>query len=74
MEEKLKQLMADILNIDVASIDESTAIDNVASWDSMSHLNICLAIEREFDVSFDVAEMEGMISYNDILQTVSAKL
>lgn len=74
MEERIKQLMADILNIAIDSIDESTAIDNVESWDSMNHLNICLAMEQEFDITLTVDEMETMVSLYDIIQVVESKL
>ncbi|MBF0339975.1 MAG: acyl carrier protein [Magnetococcales bacterium] len=74
MELQIKQLMADFLNLDPERIDDSTAIENVAGWDSFNHLNLCLALEQEFSVTLDVAEMEAMTSYYDILQTIQAKL
>ena len=74
MEDIIKQLMADILNIDSRSIDDSTSIDNIESWDSMNHLNICLALEQEFNISLEVDEMESMISFYDIVQVISTKI
>jgi len=49
---KLKQVIADVLQINVSSIDDDTSVDTVESWDSLAHLNLILAIEERFDISF----------------------
>lgn len=74
VEEQVKQLMADILNLDLDSIDGSTSKDTTASWDSLSHINLIVALEQEFQVSFEVSEIESMLSYSDILETLEKKL
>jgi len=74
MEEQIKGLLADILNIDSESIDTSTSMDNTASWDSVNHLNVCYGIEEEFDISLEVSEMESMTSFHHIVQVVKTKV
>ncbi|MCK5666914.1 MAG: acyl carrier protein [Thiotrichaceae bacterium] len=74
MEEQIKELLVDILNIDPNSVDESTSMDNTASWDSMNHLNICLSIEQEFGITLEIFEIESMISFYDVVQVVETKL
>ncbi|MBF0178491.1 MAG: acyl carrier protein [Magnetococcales bacterium] len=74
MEEQIKRLMADILDLEPQAIDDATAMESVASWDSFNHLNLCLALEQEFGITLTVAEMEGMTSYYDICQAIREKL
>lgn len=74
MEEQVRQVMADILNLDLNSIDGSTSKDSTSSWDSLSHINLIVALEQEFQVSFEVSEIESMLSYQDILETLGRKL
>jgi acyl carrier protein len=74
MEDRVRQVMADILDLDADAIDESTAMESVSSWDSLSHINLCLGLEQEFQVSLEVAEIEAMLSYPDILQVLQQKL
>jgi acyl carrier protein len=73
MEELIRQVMADVLDLDVKAIDESTCQDNTASWDSLNHINLVAALEQEFDVAFDVSEMESMLSFSDIVEVLRAK-
>lgn len=73
-EQKIKRLMADVLNLDPERIDESTSMDNTESWDSANQISLLLALEDEFGIVFDVADFDSMRSYFDILQGVSARI
>lgn len=74
MEEQLKEIMGDILNLDAGSVDGSTSKDNTASWDSLNHINLVVALEQEFGLLFDLQEIESMLSYDQILQVLERKL
>ena len=74
VEQTIKEVMALILNIDAQRIDDGTSMDNTPGWDSANHINLVLALEEEFAVSFEVTELEMMVSYFDIVGVVGAKL
>jgi acyl carrier protein len=74
MEERIRQIMADVLDLDPRSIDGGTAMDSVDSWDSLTHINLCLGLEQDFQVFFTVPEMEAMLSYEDIIRVLAEKL
>lgn len=74
VEQTVKDLMSIILNIDAAKIDDSTAMDNTPGWDSANQINLILALEEEFSISFEVSEFELMVSFFDIVQVVGAKI
>ena len=66
--------MGDVLDLDPHSINGDTAMDSVESWDSLTHINLCLSLEQDFQVSFTVPEMEAMLSYEDIVRVLAEKL
>jgi acyl carrier protein len=74
VEEQIKQVMADVLNLDLKAINGATSKDGTASWDSLAHINLIVALEQEFQISFDVSEIESMLTYSDILETMERKL
>ena len=74
MEERVKQIMADIFDINPKKINKSTSMDNVAAWDSLKHINLILELEQEFRISLDTKEIESMLSFEDILKTLKMKL
>lgn len=74
VEQTIKDVMALVLNIDAQKIDDDTSKDNTPGWDSANHINLVLALEEEFSLSFEVTELEMMTSYYEILGVVGSKL
>ena len=74
MEEKVKQIMADIFDINPKKINKSTSMDNVDSWDSLKHINLILELEQEFNISLGTKEIESMLSFDEILKTLKLKI
>lgn len=62
-ETRLKGVLADVLKIDASGIGEDTSVDTVESWDSLRHLNLVLALETEFDVSFTEEQTVEILNY-----------
>jgi acyl carrier protein len=73
MEERLRAIMADVLNVDANSIYPETSRVNNGAWDSLSHINLVVALEQEFGISFDIEEIENMISFENVIQMVQTK-
>jgi acyl carrier protein len=66
--------MADVLDLNVDAIDDDTSADNTPNWGSANHIQLVLALEEEFSMSFDVAEIEAMVSFPAIVQALQSKL
>ena len=62
-ESKLKQVMADVFGVDVNVIDENASVDTIAKWDSYNHMNLVLALEEQFNVTFQAEQTVEMLSY-----------
>jgi acyl carrier protein len=67
------RIVASVLGVDVASIDDNTSPDSVTTWDSMQHLQLVLALEQEFDTRFEVEEIEAMQRVGVILSVLEAR-
>lgn len=74
MEEKLKKLLSQILRVPQNEITSNSSPDNISSWDSLQHMNIMLALEQSFGVSFTDEEIVESLSYEIILETLNEKL
>jgi acyl carrier protein len=74
MEDQIKRIMADVLDLDPETIDGGTARESLEAWDSLKHIMLCLALEEEFKISFEVQEIEAMMSYDDVVQILQQKV
>lgn len=62
-QEKLKTVVATVLNVDVSRIDANASSDTIESWDSLRHMNLVLALEDEFGVSLPDEDAANATSY-----------
>lgn len=46
----------------IEAIDGGDAIDTLPGWDSAGHLNLIMAVEAEFEIQFEIEEMESLTS------------
>lgn len=74
IDQTVREVMSIILNLDPSEINDNTSMTSTPGWDSANHINLVLALEEEFSISFEVSEFELMVSYFDVIQVVSAKL
>lgn len=70
---KLFEIVASVLSVDANTLsDESNAL-NTPNWDSMRHIELMLAVEIAFGVSFDMSEMVSMQNLGDMRQLLVQK-
>ena len=59
---KLKEVISNVLGISIEEINDSSSPDNIEKWDSLSHLNLVMAIESEFEVQLSPEDSMDMLS------------
>lgn len=76
MEEKLKNVMSKILNVDLTNLsqDEITP-NNIKEWDSLAHLKIMISLEQEFGIEIEPNEIyEMQKGFRDMINIVEKKM
>lgn len=73
IEVRIKQVMSDVFNIDINSINDTSSPDNIENWDSLKHMNLITALEEEFDVIFDDQEIVDSMNYALIVNILKFK-
>jgi len=72
MNDKLLQILADTLGVDVGTLNEETSMENTAAWDSVAHLNLVLSLEQSFGQRFSPDEFMQMQSVAAIRRALAA--
>ena len=57
---ELQAIFRQVFDHDKLVISEATTATDVDGWDSMAHVNLIIAIERRFGVSFSGADLASM--------------
>lgn len=69
---KLKKIIAKVLEIPAAKINDETSPVNTPAWDSFNSLMLVSALEREYGVHFTMTEVVGIKCAAD-LKTILTK-
>jgi len=68
--EKLKVIIADIMNVDQDEITMDTTFVDDLGADSLDIAQIIMGIEEEFDVEIDQEEAENIVSVGDAVEQI----
>ena len=63
---RLLGVFQSVFGDDIVAIDDGDAIDSLPGWDSAGHLNLIMAVEAEFEVQFEIEEMESLTNVGAI--------
>jgi acyl carrier protein len=73
-ERRIKEVMAEVLEIDPATIGEGFQREGAPSWDSMNHLRMVSALEEAFGIRFTMREVGEMERFDTIRRLVAERL
>jgi acyl carrier protein len=70
---ELAEVVAAVLNLDPADIVEEAGPATLGSWTSRKHIELVVAIEDAYGVSFTAKEIFGIRSVGDLRDTLRLK-
>jgi acyl carrier protein len=72
--DQLKRVITTELNLEDYQLTEATTAPEVPGWDSLSHVRILCAVEKEFKVRFGNLEIIRLKSVGDLQTLVNRKV
>jgi acyl carrier protein len=70
----LTEIIKDVLNDSTIVLTRETTANDVEDWDSLSHINILVAAEKEFGIKFDMRELKPLRNVGDMIDLIQGKL
>lgn len=77
MQEILSQtneIFKDVLDNDNIQLTPETTAKDIEEWDSLSHIQLIVAVEKHFKVKFTSVEIGGFKNVGELCNTVQRKL
>ena len=71
--EAVCDVITDVFGVPRDELGATTVQEDIPEWDSLGHLNLILALEEAFNVSFSVDEMPELVSIGAIVRKVEEK-
>jgi acyl carrier protein len=75
--EVLKQvndIFIDTLDSDEIKLNPETTANDVENWDSLTHIQLVVAIERHFHIRFTSKEIQSWANVGEMVESISKKI
>lgn len=72
VETQVKEIIARVLNVDIALITNELSSGDIPQWDSVGNLAIISTIEQELDVEFPLEDLFDLTSVQSIVDEVNS--
>ena len=70
----IKQVISDLLDVDINDITEDSSPDNIEKWDSLFHIKLIIALEVELDIQLTPEDAMDMLSAKLIKLIIEEKM
>ena len=70
----VQDIFRDIFDEDDLVIQDSTGSDDIEDWDSLNHINLVSAIEKEFKIRFALGELQTLKDVGAMIDLMEEKL
>ena len=72
--EQLNGVFREVFDDDSLSVGPATTANEVDGWDSLSHVNLIVAVEHTFSIRFSQKELLSLKNVGDLLACIEKKL
>lgn len=71
--QKLNDIFIDVLDIEEVVLNEDTSADDIDEWDSLSHIQLIVAIEKAFGIKFTSKEIMSWKNVGEMVDCILSK-
>jgi acyl carrier protein len=71
---RLTDIFRDIFEDSSIELSDSMTAADVPAWDSLTHINLVLAVEKSFGIKTTTREIRGLENVGDFIQLIEKKI
>jgi len=74
MIEEITPVFREVFDDDGINLTTSMTADDVEEWDSLTHMNLVIALELKFKIKFALGELQTLKNVGEMLDLINRKL
>ena len=72
--EKVRRIFRDVFDDESLEINDRTNSSDIEDWDSLEHIALIVSMEKEFDLRFDLKEVNKLANVGEMVDLIASKL
>ena len=72
--EELTPVFRQVFDDDSILLTRNSTADDIDDWDSLTHMNLVIAVELRFKVKFALGELQTLKNVGDMLDLIDKKI
>ena len=69
----LTNVFRDVFDDNSIVINDQTTANDIEDWDSLEHINLIEAVEKEFNMRFQMREVSGMKNVGEMVKIIASR-
>ncbi len=70
---RLTPIFRDVFDNDALVVSEGMTAADVPTWDSLSNINMIIAVEKAFSVKFSIKDVRNLKNVGELLELIKRK-
>lgn len=68
--EILNGIFQEVFDDDQIIVNDSTTADDIEDWDSLEHINLVVAIEKKYNIKFNMGEVNKFKNVGEMVDKI----
>lgn len=70
----LNEVFRDVFDDESITVGETTTAEDIEDWDSLTHIGLTVAVERKFNIKFNMGEVNAMKNVGEMADIITSRL
>lgn len=72
--DEVRKIFRNVFDDDTLVIADATNADDIEDWDSFEHINLVVAMEKKFQLKFDLKEVGALKNVGEMVDLIVKRL